>query len=129
MTRRAITAPDLRPPAGAYSHAIAVGDTLYCAGQLGRDPATGRLEQADVAAQTERALANLAAIYRAANADLAQAAQLTLFLTDLTSDSSVVDAVIAGTFPADPPARTVVGVTALPAGARVKIAAIVALTS
>jgi 2-iminobutanoate/2-iminopropanoate deaminase len=126
VTRRSITAADAWPPAGAYSHAVAVNDTLYCAGQLGRDPATGKLHAPTATGQAVRVLDNLAAICRAAATDLAQAALLTVFLTDL-ADSAAVDRVIGDRFPIDPPARILVGVAGLPGGGLVEIAAIVPL--
>jgi 2-iminobutanoate/2-iminopropanoate deaminase len=69
-------------------------------------------------------------VCRAADARLEDAVRLTLYLTDLAGDGPAVNDVYASFFSAVAdalPARAAVGVAALPLGARVEIAAVVAL--
>ena len=69
MTRQAISTGGAPAALGPYSQAIRSGDMVFCAGQLGIDPATGELADG-VEAQTERALKNLASVLDAAGLSL-----------------------------------------------------------
>jgi 2-iminobutanoate/2-iminopropanoate deaminase len=122
MTRRAITTSAAPPAGGPYSQAIATDDFVFCAGQLGTDPATG--EMADgVEAQAERALRNLEAVLDAAGCTLADVVKTTCFLADI-NDFNAFNAVYTR-FMTDPaPARSTFQVAALPKGGRVEIEAI-----
>jgi 2-iminobutanoate/2-iminopropanoate deaminase len=128
--RRAIEASGAPAAIGPYSHAVVAGGLLFCSGQIPLDPETGELVEGGAGAQAERCLHNLAAVCEAAGASLADAARLTVYLTELAGDWAEVNAAYAAFFEAtDPPARAAVGVAALPKGARVEIEAVVALTS
>lgn len=70
MTRRTVHADAAPAAVGPYAHAVAAAGLLYLSGQTPIDPATGRLVDGDVAAQTERVLANLAAVLAAAGLPL-----------------------------------------------------------
>jgi 2-iminobutanoate/2-iminopropanoate deaminase len=111
------------PVAGApYSQAVAAGGLLFVSGQVPVDPATGVLVEGDVTPQTERVLRNIAAILDAAGAGMHHVVKCTVFLTDLT-DFPAMNAVYSGAFGERPPARSTLGVAALPLGARVEIEA------
>jgi 2-iminobutanoate/2-iminopropanoate deaminase len=64
MSKTAITSPELAPPVGPFSQAIEVGGFLYFSGQVGQDPATGKVVEGGIVAETERVLRNLSAISR-----------------------------------------------------------------
>jgi 2-iminobutanoate/2-iminopropanoate deaminase len=122
MKRRIDT--DLAPrPVGPYSQAIEADGWVWCAGQLGTDPSTGRLVDGGVGAETERALRNLDSVLDAAGATLADVVKTTVYLADI-SDFTAVNEVYARVFPDPPPARSTIGVAALPRGARVEIEAV-----
>ena len=122
MTRRAITTSAAPPAAGPYSQAIATDDLVFCAGQLGTDPATGELADG-VEAQAERALRNLGAVLDAAGCTFADVVKTTCFLADI-NDFNAFNAVYTR-FMTDPaPARSTFQVAALPKGGRVEIEAI-----
>lgn len=112
-------------PIGPYSQAIDTGALVFCAGQIGLDPATDALVPGGSAAELERAIANVEAVLAAAGLALDDVVKTTLFLVDL-ADGPAVGAVYARRFPAPHPARSTVQVSALPAGARVEIEAIAA---
>jgi sugar phosphate isomerase/epimerase len=57
---------------GPYSHAMTVGDLVFCSGQIPLDPATGELVQGDIAAQTGRIIDNIAAVLSASGSALDQ---------------------------------------------------------
>ncbi|MGQ0797880.1 MAG: RidA family protein [Methanobacteriota archaeon] len=114
-----------RAPAalGPYSQGVRSGDLVFCAGQVGLDPATGGLAPGGIEAQTRRALTNLSSVLEAAGADLAHVTKTTVFLADM-GDFKAMNGVYAQFFPEAPPARSTVAVRALPLGALVEIEAI-----
>jgi 2-iminobutanoate/2-iminopropanoate deaminase len=86
---------------------VRVGDLVFVAGQVAIDPATGRVVEGDVRAQTRRVLDNVAAILRAAGTSLAHAVETTCFLREI-GDFAAFNEAYQPYFPADPPARTTV---------------------
>ena len=110
-------------PIGPYSQAIAAADFVFCAGQIGLDPASGALVPGGTVAEATQAIRNLAAVLDAAGLGLGDVVKTTLFLVDL-GEGPAVGAIYAAQFPPPYPARSTVQVAALPAGARVEIEAI-----
>ena len=126
--RDTVTAPGAPDAVGPYSHAVRSGGVLYCSGQVPLDPATGKLVEGSIGDQTRRCLQNLSAVCVAAGAELTDAVRLGIYVTDMSSFPEVNEAY--GSFFGDgPPARSTIGVAALPLGAAVEIDAIVALPS
>jgi 2-iminobutanoate/2-iminopropanoate deaminase len=122
MSREEVSTPQAPKAIGPYSQGIAIDGFLFCSGQAGLDPATGKLVDG-IESQTERALANLTAVLAVAGMSFADVVKTTVFLVDM-ADFSAMNAVYAR-FAADPaPARSTVAVAALPMGARVEIEAI-----
>jgi 2-iminobutanoate/2-iminopropanoate deaminase len=115
---------------GPYSQAVRAGDTLYTSGQIALDPATGQLVEGGIREQTARVLANLAAVFAAANVDASHVVKTTIFLKNMT-DFAVVNELYAELFAPNAqvvaPARSTVAVAELPKGALVEIEAIVKL--
>ena len=105
---------------GPYSHAVAAGGFLFTSGQLGMDPATGKLAGESIEAQTEQALRNLESVLGANSMTFADVVKTTIFLADL-ADFAVVNGIYATRFPVNPPARSCFQVAALPAGAKIEI--------
>jgi len=121
MATRATIKPAKSPAAvGPYSHAVRVGDLLFCAGQIPIDPATGNLVAGDIQAQTERVLQNIKAILDDQRLTFANVVKSTVFMTNL-GDFAAMNAVYAKYFTSDFPARSTVQVAALPKGASVEI--------
>lgn len=119
MNRQAITTSGAPAALGPYSQAIVSGDLVFCAGQLGLDPATGELAHG-VEAQAERSLRNLAAVLDAAGCSFADVVKTTIFLANI-EDFAAVNAVYA-TFVVDPaPARSTFAVGSLPKGGLIEI--------
>ncbi len=108
---------------GPYSQGISLGDFVFCAGQAGVDPATGKLVEGGVEAQTRRVLENLKAVLEAAGTDLGHVVKTTVFLTDM-ADFAAMNRVYAEMFGEHRPARSTVAVKGLPVGASVEIEAI-----
>jgi len=121
---RETVASDAAPRAiGPYAQAVVAGDLVFCSGQVGLDPASGRLVPGGVAAEAARALESLAAVLSAAGLGLGDVVKTTVYLVDL-AEFAAVNEVYAHYFHAPYPARATVGVAALPAGARVEIEAV-----
>ena len=108
---------------GPYSQGILCGGFLFCSGQIPLDPATGKMVAGGIEVQTERVLRNLEAVLAAGGSSLAAVLKTTVYLADL-GDFPAMNAVYAGFFGADPPARATVQAAKLPAGALVEIDAI-----
>jgi 2-iminobutanoate/2-iminopropanoate deaminase len=109
---------------GPYSQAVVAAGLVFASGQIALDPATGKLVEGDVRAQTRRVMENLKAVLEAAGSSLAQAVRTTIFLVDM-DDFQAVNEVYGSYFEAmAPPARATVAVQALPRGARVEIDAL-----
>lgn len=121
MTQKQIVRPaGAAAPVGPYSHAVRVGDLLFCSGQIPLDPATGALVAGDIRAQTQRVIENIQLILAAERLTLGNVVKTTVFVTDL-ADFAAMNEVYARFFTADFPARSTVQVAALPKGARVEI--------
>jgi 2-iminobutanoate/2-iminopropanoate deaminase len=126
MTHRAVTTTGAPAAVGPYSLGIIADGFLFTAGQASLDPATGAVVEGGIEPETERVMANLTAILDAAGATWADVVKTTIFLVDI-GDFAAVNG-IYGRFLADPPpARSTVGVAALPKGARIEIEAIARL--
>ena len=123
MTRQAVSTTGAPAAIGPYSQGIAADGLVFCSGQLGLDPATGDLVEGGVEAQAERALKNLGAVLDAAGATFADVVKTTIFLVDI-GDFAAVNAVYATFMPEPPPARSTIGVAALPKGGLVEIEAV-----
>ena len=122
MTRQAIQTNGAPAAIGPYSQAIRSGDLVFCAGQVGVDPSTGELAEG-VEAQAERALRNLQAVLDAAGLGFDDVVKTTIFLTDV-NDFAAVNGIYARFMADPPPARSTIGVGALPKGALIEIEAI-----
>src|SRR5215468_12329922 len=113
MSKTAIVSPELAPPVGPFSQAIEAGGFLYFSGQVAQDPATGKVVEGGIVAETERVFRNLAAVLKAAGRSLDDVARAGVYLTSM-SDFGAMNGVYAKQFRQPFPARTTIGVAALP---------------
>ena len=114
-----------RAPAalGPYSQAILTGDTLFLSGQVGIDPAEGRIVAESVDGQTRQVMRNLEAVLQASDMSFANVVKTTIFLASM-DDFQTVNGIYGEYFDSDPPARATLQVAALPMGALVEIEAV-----
>jgi len=111
-------------PAGPYSPGTIHEQLIFVSGQGATDPATGKLVGLDVESQAEQALRNVRSILEAAGSRLDCVLRCGVFLVDMR-DFQAMNAVYQRMFGDHRPARTTVGVAALPAqGLRVEIDAV-----
>jgi len=107
---------------GPYSQAVRAGNLVYTAGQIGIDPATGKMQEG-LEAQARQVMANLQAVLEAAGAGFDAVVKTTIFITDM-ADFGVINGIYGAFFTDQPPARATVAVAQLPLGALVEIEAI-----
>jgi 2-iminobutanoate/2-iminopropanoate deaminase len=124
--RETVHAEGAPAAAGPYSHAVISNGLVFLSGQTPIDPATGTLVEGSIGDQTRRCLDNLAIVAAAAGAQLADAVRCGIYVTDISTFKDVNEA-YATYFPDAPPARSTIGVAALPLGADVEIDAVLAL--
>jgi 2-iminobutanoate/2-iminopropanoate deaminase len=118
--RKIISSPDAPAAIGPYSQAVLAGDTLYLSGQLGLDPATGKLAGQDFESQARQALNNQKAILEAAGFSLNDVVQCQVFVTDM-NNYPAFNAIYKEYFAGDFPARAVLEVSRIPAGGLIEI--------
>ena len=121
--KRVVSTKNAPAAVGPYSQAVRAGDYLFIAGQLGIDPASGKLVDGGVERQTEQALENIEAILEAAGAGIEAIVKTTVFLQHM-GDFAAMNGVYGARFSSDPPARAAFEVAKLPLGGLVEIEAV-----
>jgi len=115
-----IATPNAPTAIGPYSQGVASQGFVFLSGQIPLDPATGKIVDGDITAQTERVLENLKAVLESSGSSLAKAVKTTVYLTDMR-EFAEMNEVYARYFPENPPARATVEVARLPRDVRVEI--------
>lgn len=113
-------------PIGPYSQAVRAGSMLFVSGQIPIDPETGKLVQGSFKDKARRALMNLVSIVEAAGGSIENIVKVTVYLTDISrfpEFNQVYEDIMKG----HKPARAVIGVASLPAGAEIEVEAIAIL--
>jgi 2-iminobutanoate/2-iminopropanoate deaminase len=111
---------------GPYSQGIVAHGFVFTAGQVPFDPASMQLVEGDIGTQTDQVMKNLAAILRAAGADLSTVVKTTVFLRDM-NDFGGMNEVYERHFGEHKPARSTVQVARLPRDVAVEIEAVAVL--
>jgi 2-iminobutanoate/2-iminopropanoate deaminase len=103
-------------PGGLYSQLVKVdvGDAtfLYLAGQVAEDKEGNVIGEDDMAAQAEQIYKNIAAILATEGAGLSDIVRATTYIVDMT-ERAAVSAIRKKLFPVNPPATSLVEVSAL----------------
>ncbi|MFQ5341007.1 MAG: RidA family protein [Anaerolineae bacterium] len=123
MEREVIRTDHAPVPVGPYSQAIRVDNSVFTAGQIGLDPATGKLVDGGIQSQTRQVLQNLSAVLEAAGTSLEHVVKTTVFLSDL-DDFGEMNEVYAEFFADHPPARSAIQAARLPLDALIEIEAV-----
>lgn len=126
MSRIIINTPSAPAAIGPYAQAVRSGNTLYLSGQVPLDPVSGTLVEGDIREQANRIFDNIAAVCLAAGGSLDSLVRVGIYLTDL-SQFAQVNEVMAQRLAEPYPARSTIGVTALPLGAAIEMDAIAVL--
>ena len=125
MPRTVISTAGAPGAIGTYSQAVRCGDTIFLSGQIGLDPETMQLAEG-IDAQVKRVFDNLKAVAEAAGGSLADAAKLTIYLTDLAHFAKVNE-IMAAYFRQPYPARAAIGVASLPRAVLIEADAILVI--
>ncbi|CAG8908922.1 unnamed protein product [Penicillium egyptiacum] len=139
-TRTPVSTKGAPVPPPILSQGMVVGNMVYCSGQLGVDPTTGKMVEGTIQDRTRQILRNLNAVLEAGGSSLQDAIKVNIFLTDMADFSAVND--VYATFFSDPkpvsilwskerdskstgnitnPVRTCIAVKSLPQGSDVEI--------
>lgn len=105
---------------GPYEQALKVDGWVFTSGQIPLDPKSGTMVEGGIAAQTRQVLENLRAVLEAAGTSMSRVVKTTVYMTNL-ADFQNMNEVYAEYFPQDKPARSTIGVAALPRGAMIEI--------
>ncbi len=117
--RQAMNAADV-PRLAPYSSAVRTGNLIFFSGLIGNRPGSGSLIEGGIREETRQALDNLTQVMTVAGVTRQDVVKCTVFLADIR-DYSAMNEVYGEFFRPDPPARSAIGVSGLPAGARVEI--------
>ncbi len=120
MSRQIIHSASAPAAIGPYSQAVKVGNTVYLSGQTPLDPATMKLVEGDVTAQAQQVFKNLGEVCKAAGGDFTKVVRVGIYMTDL-GNFAKVNEVMKQHFHEPFPARSTIGVAALPLSAQVEI--------
>ncbi len=120
MNRKAIVIDNPALKDLPFSPAVRAGKLVYVSGQIGIDPTTASLVKGGAAAETEQIFKNIGFVLAAAGKTLDDVVKANVYLVDM-ADYSAMNAAYAKAFDAPYPARTCIGVAALPFNARVEI--------
>lgn len=123
MPRQAIHTEAAPKAIGPYSQAVRSGNTLYLSGQTPLDPATGEMVAGGIDEQATRVFENLKAVLGAAGASFDDVVRVAIYMTDL-GNFGAVNEVMKKYFSEPYPARSTIGVAALPRAAAVEVDAI-----
>ena len=120
MKREAVRTDRAPKAIGPYEQALKVDGWVFTSGQIPLDPKTGTMVEGGIGAQTRQVLDNLRAVLEAAGSSMSRVVKTTVYMTNL-ADFQKMNEVYAEYFPQDKPARSTVGVAALPRGAMIEI--------
>ncbi len=120
MARKAILINSAALKDLPFSPAVRAGKLLFVSGQVGLDPTTASLVKGGAAAETEQIFKNIALVLAASGKELSNVVKANVYLTDM-ADYGAMNVAYAKAFEAPYPARTCIGVAALPLGAKVEI--------
>ncbi len=120
MKKEVIHPPGVARGVVPHSLGMAFGDLIFCSGQFGLDPDTGKLVEGGIRAETRQCCENLKRIVEAAGSSLGNALKVTIFMADV-SELMEMNEVFNQYFPKEPPVRTTNAVKEHVHGARVQI--------
>jgi 2-iminobutanoate/2-iminopropanoate deaminase len=108
-----ISPPGAAAPRGPYSPAVRAGDFIYVSGQVPVDPATNQPVTGDIRQETRQVLNNITRLLEACGSSRAEVVKVQVYLTDV-KDFAAMNEVYTEFFGDAKPARTTIGVAALP---------------
>ncbi|CAE6420955.1 unnamed protein product [Rhizoctonia solani] len=119
-TKTIVHTEDAVPPLPVFSQATVANGIVYCSGSIGCDHQLN-VVPGGVSPQTTCALENLSKVLAAAGSGLEHILKVNVYLANMPRDFATMNEAYIKFFPGPLPARTCVGVAALPMGADVEI--------
>ncbi len=120
MSIKVIQTAKCAAPVGPYSQGIIANGFVFVAGEKGLDPKTNKIVSGGIAPETRQCLINIQNVLAEAGCTMDDVVSSTVHMVNLV-DFAAMNVVYAEFFKRNPPVRTTVGVTSLPAGAAVEI--------
>lgn len=105
---------------GPYVQANKVGNFIFCSGQLGINPETGKIVEGGVLEETRQIFKNIKAILEEAGSSMNHIVKALVLLKDI-KDFAAVNEIYAENFKDVLPARSAVQISALPLNAEIEI--------
>ena len=121
MKRKIIHTKKAPLPIGAYNQGIVTNGFVFTAGQVAIDPATGNLIEGSFKDRVRQVMKNLNSILEEAGTNFSRVTKFTVFLTDMSNYAAVNKVFSEFIKESNVPARSLVAVSALPAGTDVEI--------
>jgi reactive intermediate/imine deaminase len=103
-----------------FSEAVRAGDFLYLSGQIGGDPATGKLAPGGIEPEARQALANIKHVLETNGSSLNDVVKCTVFLADI-AEWPAFNTVYREFFKQPFPARSAMAASGLAMNARVEL--------
>lgn len=103
-----------------FSEAVRVGNLLFLSGQIGIDPATGKLPEGGIQPETRQTLTNIKEVVEKNGSSMDQVAKCTVMLVDI-AEWPAMNEVYKTFFPKNKPARSAFAGTGLALNSRVEI--------
>lgn len=120
MPRSVPQLPGVTPGRYPFSQIVEANGFVFLAGQVGDAPGRSGAVPGGIEAETRAMLDNVGRLLRAIGLDYGDVVKCTVYLRDFT-EFAAMNAVYREYFPAEPPTRATVGVTALAEDFRVEI--------
>jgi len=121
MERKIINTSKAPSPIGAYNQGIVTNGFVFTAGQVAIDPATGNLIEGSFKERVRQVMKNLNSILEESGTNFSNVAKFTVFLTDMSNYATVNEVFSEFIKESYAPARSLVAVSALPAGTDIEI--------
>lgn len=118
--KKIIYTPDAPEALGPYSQATEINGMLFISGQVPINPATGKVVEGDITAQTEQVMENISAILKEAGYSFSDVVKSTCLLSDM-ANFGAMNTVYGKYYSENPPARAAFAVKELPLSVMVEI--------
>lgn len=120
MPKTVPTGPGIVPGSLPFSPIVEANGFVFLSGQIGDRPGGSGPVPGGIDAETRATLDNIGRLLHSVGLDYDDVVKCTVYLTEF-ADFAAMNAIYAEYFPAQPPTRATVAVTALALGARIEI--------
>ena len=121
MKNQIINTSKAPKPIGAYNQAVIRNGFVFTSGQVPIDPNTGNLIDGSFKERVRRVMNNLKSILEEAETNFSHVTKFSVFLTDISNYAELNEVFNEFIKDSDAPARSLIEVSSLPAGADIEI--------